>query len=499
MRGLPSTSPTLERQSPMSEIAPDMRPWESRQRPGERNTAAPAAIPSEGFAGVLASVLLIVALLLGGGTRNYLFTDLIVQLLASVLLVYGLARLRWTHVDAAHRQCLAFAGLVMVLPLLQLLPLPTVLVQWFPGRDTLWTQYAALGIDSPAFVSWSLDPNATLAAMRALLPAMALTLLVSQLGTVWRQRLTMMVVAIALLNVPIGIAQVAQGVHSDLRPYTPTNVHDAVGLFANRNHYAALLVCGLVFVFGGLLLNARSGQARATRVLHMSGWILLGGMLLVGDMLSRSRAGVGLAGLVALAMLGLAFRRRHEQPQIFRWFLAFVVLGGLLAFQFGFVAIADRLGQVSDQRFDVTAGVLAVSGKFAWLGSGIGSFPAVYAAYEPLDLVGARILNHAHNDWAELWVDIGILLIPMALLLARFLWLRLAELRSGDSLARPEHALRLVGLGVVVVLCVHSLVDYPLRTTAVSSVFALAAVLACTPVTPGRRAPQRTADGTAAG
>lgn len=462
-----------------------MRPWESqrhRQRSSGRDHAARTGA-SERLVGISACVLLLVALLLGGGTRNHLFTDLVVQLLAGVLLVYGLARLRWDELDLAHRQLLTLLALVLALPLLQLLPLPTWLMQWLPRRGEPWSEYARLGLETPMFVSWSLDPNATLAAFRSLLPAAAVALLVSQLSVTWRRWLVLLVVAVAVLNVPIGIAQVAQGPHSELRPYAPTNLHDAVGLFANRNHYASLLVVALVFVFGGLLLNARNGMARSTRALHMIGWMLLGSMLLLGDMLSRSRAGIGLAGLVSLAMLWVAYRRRREQPQIFRWFLVFVVLGGLLAFQFGFMAVADRLAQSGDQRLDVTVGVLAAASKFAWLGSGVGSFPAVYAAYEPVELVGAKILNHAHNDWAELWVEIGLLLIPMALLLARFLWLRISELRVGDSLAPPEHAMRMVGLAVVIVLCIHSLVDYPLRTTALSAILALAAVLACSPVT----------------
>lgn len=470
---------------PSADATTYLRPWDVRRRHAEPSSRgyASAAVAGEGLAGTLAGVLLLLAMLLGGGTRNYLITDLAVQVLASVLLVYGLARLRWRDLDSAHRQLLTLVALVLAVPLLQLVPLPTALVQWLPGRSELWSDYAALGLQVPTFVSWSLDPNATLAAVRSLLPAAAIALLASQLSVAWRRRLVVVVVAIALLNVPIGIAQVAQGPHSELRPYVPTNVHDAVGLFANRNHYASLLVVGLVFVFGGMLLNARRAHSSSQQFLQMLGWMLLGSMLLLGDMLSRSRAGVGLAGLVSLAMLAIAFGRRREQPHAFRWFLAFVVLGGLLAFQFGFLAIADRFTQVTDQRWDVTAGVLAVATKFAWLGSGVGSFPAVFAAYEPLELVGPKILNHAHNDWAELWVEIGALLIPMALLLIRFLWKRARELAAGDSLARPEHALRLVGLMVVAALCIHSLADYPLRTTTLSTVLALAGVLACSRVT----------------
>lgn len=452
-------------------------PW---QRPHRQEGAHRAVrAQSETAVGVLSGSLLVAALLLGGGTRNYLFSDLVVQLLASILLVYGLARLRWDELDSGGRQYLMLVAVALAVPLLQLLPLPTAMVSWFPGRGELWAGRAALGLDVPAWVPWSLDPNATLASLRGLLPASALALLATQLGAVWQKRLVLIVVVIAVLMVPIGIAQVAQGPHSTLRPYVPTNLHDAVGLFANRNHYASLLVTALVFIFGGLLLNARSGRSRSARVLQMIGWMLVGATLLLGIVLSRSRAGVGLAGFVSVAMLMVAFARRREQPQTFRWFLGFVVLAGLLAFQFGFLAIADRLTQAGDQRWDVTAGVLAVSSNFSWLGTGIGSFPAVYAAHEPIELVGDKILNHAHNDWAELWVDLGIMLVVVASLFALWLAARLRELVTSGSLMQSSHALRLVGIGVLLILCLHSLVDYPMRTTAVSSVFALAGALAC--------------------
>ncbi len=458
------------------------RPWQRPHHHAGMHRAMAAR--SETTIGVLAGTLLMFALLLGGGTRNYLMSDLLVQLLAAIVLVYGLARLRWHDLAPGARQYLSLAALVLLLPLLQLLPLPTALFAGFPGRGELWAGRAELGIQVPSFVAWSLDPNATLAALRGLLPAAALGLLAVQLGAVWQKRLVLIVVVVAVIMVPIGIAQVAQGPHSDLRPYTPTNLHDAVGLFANRNHYASLLASALVFVFGGLLLNARGGRSRSVRVLQMIGWMLLGAVLLLGVVLSRSRAGVGLAAILSVSMLLLAFVRRREHPQAFRWFLGFVLVAGLLAFQFGFLAIADRLTQVSDQRWDVTAGVLAVSTKFSWLGTGIGSFPAVYAAYEPIELVGDKILNHAHNDWAELWVEIGALLVPLALLFAVWMGTRLRELVASGPLAQSGQTLRLMGLGVMLTLCVHSLVDYPLRTTALSVLFALGGALACCPLEP---------------
>ncbi|MBK8068855.1 MAG: hypothetical protein IPK27_14890 [Rhodanobacteraceae bacterium] len=209
------------------------------------------------------------------------------------------------------------------------------------GRAAIWAQHTTLGLDTPAFAPWSLDPNGTLAALRGLLPAAAMALIAVQLETAWLRRLTLIVIVIALLMVPIGIAQVAQGPHSGPRPYVPTNVHDAVGLFANRNHYASLLAVALVLVLGGMTLDARRLQQRSGRALRMLGWLLVGSMLLLGVVLSRSRAGVGLAGLVLVAMLLLAFVRRRSHPQVFHWLLAFTVFGGLIAFQFGFLGIAD--------------------------------------------------------------------------------------------------------------------------------------------------------------
>ncbi|MBK8068856.1 MAG: hypothetical protein IPK27_14895 [Rhodanobacteraceae bacterium] len=123
--------------------------------------------------------------------------------------------------------------------------------------------------------------------------------------------------------------------------------------------------------------------------------------------------------------------------------------------------------------------MLAVAGQFGWLGTGLGSFPAVYAAYEPIDLVGPKILNHAHNDWAELWVELGVLLPMAALAFGWWLWRRVRELAASGTLSPGENALRLAGIGVIGVLACHSLVDYPLRTTSLSVVFALACAL-CT-------------------
>jgi O-antigen ligase len=90
-----------------------------------------------------------------------------------------------------------------------------------------------------------------------------------------------------------------------------------------------------------------------------------------------------------------------------------------------------------------------------------------------------RYVNRAHNDWLELGLEGGGLTITG--LLVFFVWFG----RSSFQIWRPgktgadalDTALARAGSIVVVLLLLHSIVDYPLRTTAMMVVFALACAL----------------------
>jgi O-antigen ligase len=77
--------------------------------------------------------------------------------------------------------------------------------------------------------------------------------------------------------------------------------------------------------------------------------------------------------------------------------------------------------------------------------------------------VGAAFVNHAHNDWLELTLELGIL-FPVIAVLFLIVILK-SQWRNGlSSLA----------ILIVIALLLHSLVDYPLRTIAIGIVFAFA-------------------------
>ena len=98
------------------------------------------------------------------------------------------------------------------------------------GKDELQTA----GVTEHGRVS--LDPAATESALWSLLPATAMFVSVLLVPAKARKVLLFMLLAIGVGNVAMGAAQLAGGNGSPLRLYSPTNLDQAVGFFANRNH-----------------------------------------------------------------------------------------------------------------------------------------------------------------------------------------------------------------------------------------------------------------------
>ena len=114
-------------------------------------------------------------------------------------------------------------------------------------------------------------------------------------------------------------------------------------------------------------------------------------------------------------------------------------------------------------------GVQAAAAYLPW-GSGLGSFSAAYAPFEPVAAMTNVYALHAHNDLVELAVEAGI---PGLILLLALLGLLVAGVRKALTDRTSPDAIMLAVLIAVLMPLAHSLVDYPLRTLAVSSLFAL--------------------------
>ena len=101
--------------------------------------------------------------------------------------------------------------------------------------------------------------------------------------------------------------------------------------------------------------------------------------------------------------------------------------------------------------------------KQNWLtGTGLGSFFSIWPIYEDTGSLGKEYITHVHNDYIELFLETGI---SFFILLTIFIAL---IVRNGLKNEFTQAA----SISIFAVM-IHSFVDYPLRTMAISMVFIL--------------------------
>ena len=115
-------------------------------------------------------------------------------------------------------------------------------------------------------------------------------------------------------------------------------------------------------------------------------------------------------------------------------------------------------------RVEVWSGTLDLWRRFPVLGTGLGSFESVYPMVES-EAVAAVTWEHAHNDWLELLATGGVVAAVVLLVgvaaLGRRLCARLLAGRTPDA-----QAAALAGIGAVLAIGLHELVDFGLTLPA---------------------------------
>jgi O-antigen ligase len=135
-----------------------------------------------------------------------------------------------------------------------------------------------------------------------------------------------------------------------------------------------------------------------------------------------------------------------------------------------------RFSAEDRSRTDVLPDLLHALGEFFPAGAGIGTFDPVFRASESLFLVDLTYVHHAHNEYLELAIEGGL---PAILLMLVFVAGFAAQAwRVPDLEARDYLLLKRLSAGAILIMLLHSLVDYPLRTITTQALFAfLSAIL----------------------
>ncbi len=125
-------------------------------------------------------------------------------------------------------------------------------------------------------------------------------------------------------------------------------------------------------------------------------------------------------------------------------------------------------------RQQMTKTSAAAAADFMPFGSGVGTFERVYQLYEDHDRFDVTaVVNHAHDDYLELALETGI--PGVIVLLLFFAWWVRASWRAWTAPDADPYARAAVIASAAILI--HSLVDFPLRTAAISSCFALCLAL----------------------
>jgi O-antigen ligase len=450
--------------------------WSAHSHAGRQSTRS----GSLSIVFFLASTLMLMAFFCGGASRTNAIPVTLVEL-ASIPLLIALFSRPTFRGDLVLPYILI--GLIVAIPLLQLIPLPHDVWAGLPGREAAATAAQLAG--ATGWKPLSLAPQETWGAMLALAPPISMFLATVTLSSRERMLIVLLVIAAGVLNLTFGVGQLTTGESSPLYLYENTSRGAATGLFSNRNHYAVFLVAVLPMV-AVWLKSVDRGQSG--RPLIIAGGLAFIALLLVGVIMGRSRAA---AILILPSLVGTTYVIwKSAGPKIPRRTL-WTIIGGAslilgLALIFGLQPLMERFGGdvFKDVRFAAAPVIWENAARFLPFGSGIGSFEAVYQSFEPSRLITSEFLNHAHDDYLEIWLETGF--FGAAALLVFAVWWVVCIIRAASATGIYADLAR-VGAIITTLLLVHSLVDYPLRTEALATLFAFACALLATPTRAERR------------
>ena len=412
---------------------------------------------------LVATAYLLLCIILGGSVQG-VWANFALQLIGLAILVWVAERRE--NLAPHDRLPLLLILLALLVVALQLIPLPPEVWTKLPGRSGIARGYDLLAIRRP-WLSISESSYEAVSTSFALLPPLAIFAVSATDNSRGVAGALLIGTALAIV---VGALQVASGPTSAWYFYPITNT-GAVAFFANGNHMATLLLAAIPFV-PALLLSGKSqqrlrGKSAATITIAIAAL----GLILIGIALNRSLAALLLVVPVLLAtglMIPVGWRLRWVGVPL----VVFALAGAVAALSTNPLnstsASSAKEFSLQSRQYIWRTTAAAIAETFP-VGTGLGSFQQVYRLQENPDRVDATYVNHAHNDYLELAMELG--LPGILLILAFFAWWgrRLAQIWSSNLSSPFDRAATIASAAILA----HSVVDYPLRTSAMAAVFAM--------------------------
>ena len=423
---------------------------------------------------LVAPAYLFACLVLGGSAQG-IWQNTLLQLAGVAIIAWAALDRREQGVATPAAQLLLIFILAIAVVGLQMIPLPAAVWTHFGPRPAIANGLRVLGMQPPP-EPLSLTPAAGLNSLLGIIPSVALLSAMLRLRAYRPLWLAIALVAGTVAGIALGALQVASS-GSELSSwylYGETNEGRAVGFFANADHMATLLVVTIPFL-AAIVASARNAsmQRYSAIIAVVAGFAIV---VVVGLALNGSLAGYGLA-LPVIAASSLILLPPSSRFRLGIIGLAvLLVLGSIVALEttsIGSGKLGEHAATAAQSRTEILGTTSRAIGDFLPLGSGLGSFPRVYPLYEPAAQVTSEYVIHAHNDYAEVALELGV---PGIILMLLFLaWWSGAVWRSWQTVQAGPFA-RASAIASAAIL-VHSVVDFPLRTAAISACFSMCLAL----------------------
>jgi len=400
-------------------------------------------------------------------------------LLTGILVAIAFVVFAW-HVEGNAlrnaKQVFFCSSALVAYAIFQLIPLPLSFIGWLHSSLTQLIslppatafESSDLALQVPATHSISIYPFATEMELSRL--AMYLMVfLAASFGIQSREDLYRMVRILAIFGFMLAFFALAQKALWNDKLYWLREISDRgspFGPFVNKNHFAGWMAMVAPLSFSVLLLS----RSYDRRLLY--GFFAL--VMSITIFFSLSRGGIlsFLAGALTLGCITF-----WTTPSRKKLLPVFVFLGALLAYllYLGASPIIQRFAQADlaqNERFTVWQASIIAFRDFPIFGAGLGTYQHVFPAHKPL---GVRMFyQHAHNDYVELLVELGV--IGMALLVLLLFTAGQALLR-GEWDERESH-LKAGFVASLVSMVVFSAFDFNLHIPSNAILFSLIAGMA---------------------
>jgi hypothetical protein len=433
----------------------------------------------------IAALYLFACLVLGGSAQG-VWQNMILQLAGLGLIAWAAAHSSSAALPRFAKQVLLIAVAALAVIALQSVLLPSSIWSALGPRRQIAAGYHLLGMSVPA-EPLTLTPYGGVSSLFACIPPLAIFCSMVRLKGYRADWLAVAVIAAAIAGITLGSLQVARP--SPVNPwylYAETNFGSAVGFFANANHMGTLLVISFPFLAALVASTTNSDRQRNATIGVSAGGA--GILIIVGLALNGSLAAYGLALPVLVASGVILFRTNRRMRRWASIAVALLMIGSVVILEvasLGTNLMTQEATTSVQSRQEIFSTTLNAARDFFPFGSGLGSFRNVYHLYEDPDQVTSTYVVHAHNDYLEIALELGmagiVLIVVFLVCWGAAVW-RVWRATEGEPFARAASI-------ASAAILIHSLVDFPLRTAAISATFAMCLALLADGGLPKRSSP----------